>query len=592
MSRIPVLLVLLLLSALPLFADDADLGVTMRITAAPFWEQQTPIDITVTNYGPSRATNVAMESPQPMDYRFDSRCQRFSNDPEFRCVAPSIEPGQSTTFTVKSGSHSTVLPYIIPVDVHADQRDPNPANDHDSITIDYVENGSVTVTLAPPAELDADNVGTARITIENRAQWDMTSAALQFQASNLARIVRTDPEMPCLPNQFFVACTLPTIPARSTREITFELQFKRESETSFWSTVQWGSQRYTDSKLVTYFEAFGVTHAGDAGPGSLRQAILDANAGCADPERVCRIEFSTGDATIRPLTPLPAISAMWVVIDGAGRIAIEGGEGNGLVITGARAEVRGMAIRGLAANGILIERPGYIFGRFVIANCVIERNGGRGVMAMPNGDLRLTDNILADNARSGAFVLAARGMQISGNRFTGNGASGIYIGTRGHTLGIATMSNNVIEDNREFGIALGVDSIVIVGGNRIAHNGWGGIDIGLDGPTEQIIVPVLRSAHFDGAATIIEGNVKSGGGGSIAWFPVAIDLYASSDGDGEGEELVGTAKPDGAGNFVLRIEHDLRGQWITAINVQRTSYFGGEYNEDVTSEFSRAVKVD
>ena len=62
--------------------------------------------------------------------------------------------------------------------------------------------------------------------------------------------------------------------------------------------------------LATFF----VTNTDDSGAGSLRQAILDANADAVAD----RIEFNipgTGPHSIRPTTPLPAV-AQPVVIDG------------------------------------------------------------------------------------------------------------------------------------------------------------------------------------------------------------------------------------------------------------------------------------
>jgi hypothetical protein len=58
---------------------------------------------------------------------------------------------------------------------------------------------------------------------------------------------------------------------------------------------------------------FPVTSTGDAGPGSLRQAILSANA-APGPNTIA---FNIGGAaqTITPLTPLPAVTTP-VVLDG------------------------------------------------------------------------------------------------------------------------------------------------------------------------------------------------------------------------------------------------------------------------------------
>lgn len=56
-----------------------------------------------------------------------------------------------------------------------------------------------------------------------------------------------------------------------------------------------------------------VTNTGDSGPGSLRQAIVDANATNAADE--IHFQLSENDVTIRPLEALPVITSP-VVIDG------------------------------------------------------------------------------------------------------------------------------------------------------------------------------------------------------------------------------------------------------------------------------------
>src|SRR5258708_4681514 len=71
--------------------------------------------------------------------------------------------------------------------------------------------------------------------------------------------------------------------------------------------------------------ALTVTDGGDAGPGTLRQAIVDSNAidaasgACAGNSG---ITFS-GPFTIRPATPLPALKCA-TRIDGAGLVTIDG----------------------------------------------------------------------------------------------------------------------------------------------------------------------------------------------------------------------------------------------------------------------------
>src|SRR3954451_20222126 len=60
---------------------------------------------------------------------------------------------------------------------------------------------------------------------------------------------------------------------------------------------------------------FRVTSTDDAGPGSLRQAILDANAKAPGPHAIDFEIPGAGVHTITPATPLPSITRS-VLIDG------------------------------------------------------------------------------------------------------------------------------------------------------------------------------------------------------------------------------------------------------------------------------------
>src|SRR5215210_1430061 len=68
------------------------------------------------------------------------------------------------------------------------------------------------------------------------------------------------------------------------------------------------------SAAAPVFAGFVVTNTNDAGAGSLRQAILDANAN-PGPDDITFNISGAGVHTITPLTPLPAATGT-VVIDG------------------------------------------------------------------------------------------------------------------------------------------------------------------------------------------------------------------------------------------------------------------------------------
>src|SRR5947209_2840905 len=149
---------------------------------------------------------------------------------------------------------------------------------------------------------------------------------------------------------------------------------------------------------------FTVTTTDDSGPGSLRQAILDANA---NPE-LDTIAFAIGDGgvqTIRPKSDLPNITDP-VILDGttqpgfAGQplIVLNGSDStspqssiNGLTITAGSTTVRGLVIQAFDI-GILLSGGGNntIAGNYLGTDVT-------GTQAVGNGsgvDIRGSNNVV------------------------------------------------------------------------------------------------------------------------------------------------------------------------------------------------------
>src|ERR1044071_2859000 len=118
------------------------------------------------------------------------------------------------------------------------------------------------------------------------------------------------------------------------------------------------------SVCATYQSAFAatftVTNVNDSGPGSLRQAILDANSN--DGTDMINFHIGTGARTISPLSPLPSIVGR-VTIDGTTQpgypgtpiIEIEGsqaGTASGLIIFAGFSTIRGLVINRFSGDGI------------------------------------------------------------------------------------------------------------------------------------------------------------------------------------------------------------------------------------------------
>jgi hypothetical protein len=247
---------------------------------------------------------------------------------------------------------------------------------------------------------------------------------------------------------------------------------------------------------------FNVTNTNDSGPGSLRQAILDANAGASGD--TIHFNIGTGVQTITPITQLPTI-IFPVIIDGStqpgftSRPLIEisgatlGNNGDGLVIDSGAS---GSTIRSLVINhgwdaGVLLQA----------SNCVIDGcfigTDPTGTVAHGNTQgIRTNFGPTVTNNLIGGTTAAARNL-ISGNQIgiflnqgaTDNLIAGNFIGT--DVTGDNALGNSVGVDLR--------DSNNTVGGNTVALRN---VIAGGPGASSGIVVAVSSTATNN----LIQGN--------------------------------------------------------------------------------------
>ena len=298
---------------------------------------------------------------------------------------------------------------------------------------------------------------------------------------------------------------------------------------------------------------FTVTTTADSGPGSLRQAIVDANANPASD----LISFAipgTGVHTITPLSPLPTIADP-VSIDGTtqpgyvGTPLIElngtsaGATSNGLFITASNSTIRALAINRFGTGGAT-DAPGG-------AGIVIQLGGTNilqsnylgtdptGTVALPNrsdgifldrspnnaiGGASLAANVISGNTRNGITLSLAGttgnlllgnfiGTDPSGNTAVGNGDGVAIFDAPANLVGVA--GRNVISGNRLSGITIsGTDAHSnIVANNVIGANAAG--SAALPNGTAGVIVTSSASDNFIGTvggvnANVIAFNAQSG----------------------------------------------------------------------------------
>ncbi|HVK09195.1 MAG TPA: LamG domain-containing protein, partial [Gemmataceae bacterium] len=195
---------------------------------------------------------------------------------------------------------------------------------------------------------------------------------------------------------------------------------------------------------------FQVTSTADSGAGSLRQALVDANAAPGRDDILFNIGAG-GLQTITPLTALPTIIDP-VAIDGttqpgyAGYPLIEvrgdsaGAAADGLTVTAADSTVRGLAINRFAGSGVRISGAAatgnVVAGNYLgtdAAGTAAAGNGAHGVLVTDGasnntvgGAAAADRNVISGNAGDGVRVTGSAGNTVSGNYI---GANALGTGT-------------------------------------------------------------------------------------------------------------------------------------------------------------------
>jgi hypothetical protein len=284
-----------------------------------------------------------------------------------------------------------------------------------------------------------------------------------------------------------------------------------------------------------YEREVAITNTSDANEGSLRAAIEYANDTCARDHVPCALRFLFTDAlpaqgwyTIRPLTPLPAITAPDISIERnfhEPKVELDGSlltTGHGLQLRGkGLAIIDGLSIGHFPWNGIAITRS----GGTAVFSCAIgvrpdgqpNPNGSRGVtIDPPASDVYLGSNRISANVRSGVFIAGGEHITISGNvigthvfetafnPLLGNGAAGIFVGPAAR--GVEVDANYLGANAAGITVARGARG-VSVDNNWIDSNNGLSIDHDLDGfsgytkkPGEFALpAPRLESATYDQA---------------------------------------------------------------------------------------------
>jgi hypothetical protein len=294
---------------------------------------------------------------------------------------------------------------------------------------------------------------------------------------------------------------------------------------------------------------FTVLNTNDSGPGSLRQAILDANSNlnAGGPDVIAFNIAGGGPQSIALQSALPNITDP-VVLDGTtepGFNALSpqpmiqlnglyaGGGVAGLTLTGNNNVVRGLAIDRFNGPGILILGNGnQVQDNYVgldLSGSVAEGNGGIGI-DITNG---ASNNLIGGSSAGQGNVVSANGsdgIQITGPSTGYNVVQGNFVGT--NASGTAALGNALS------GVAMFNDT-----GNNVV-GGAAGANLG---------------GRLAGAGNLISGNASDGVflgnyGSGGAFNNQVQDNYIGTDVTGTialGNLDVGVKLQDGASNNLI-----------------------------------------
>jgi hypothetical protein len=294
----------------------------------------------------------------------------------------------------------------------------------------------------------------------------------------------------------------------------------------------------------TQAATFVVSSAANSGVGTLRQALLDANA---TPGRDS-ILFNFAGAppfTISPTAPLPAATDP-VVIDGTSQAGwtgqpvvvlsgVNAGTANGLVLVTSNSEIRGLVINRFSGNGIQIQgNDNVVAGCFLgtsAAGTAKQANTIAGVAIAPGARNRIGGtkpgdrNLISGNA-TGIYIagLGASnnvvagnyiGVDVNGAAALGNSANGVLLSAPNNVIGGGSAAErNVISGNGQSGVYLNDIGAVAnrVRGNIIGLNASGTavVSNALNGVTVYFARHNIIGGDAAGTANVISGNHERG----------------------------------------------------------------------------------
>jgi hypothetical protein len=273
-----------------------------------------------------------------------------------------------------------------------------------------------------------------------------------------------------------------------------------------------------------------VTAPGDAGAGTLRDALLAASA---DPA-IRTIKFAPGIGTVSLTTPLLFNGTQALEIDGEGA-TIEGPDCAGcaaLVVNGAGGlTLQRLTVNGAGGNGVTLNVPADAVGvvEVRLVDAAVRDNGLHGLLVEDqveesaasirlvvfrstiegNGFVGPTD---LDGIRVNEGGIGDIDAQVQNSSFLANGADGLELDERGEGSVVLDARQSHFDDNGP------LDPDDLDDGIDVDEAGYGDIEVNLVG--------VTLDRNFDEGLDLNEGDA-----GSLLLFASDVHAHDNSGGD-------------------------------------------------------------
>ncbi len=304
----------------------------------------------------------------------------------------------------------------------------------------------------------------------------------------------------------------------------------------------YGNNTASTHVTSTFANYYTVNSTADTGPGSLREAIDEANANGG--ASTIALAISTGQQTIDLLSPLPAITAP-VTIDGttqpgySGTPLIEldgaqaGAGATGLTLAGNDITVKALIISSFAGDGIEVTGSDALIESSYIGidstGTKAMGNGEAGV-AVIGGGMNNTiggttagvGNVISASAGDGVDLIDANASLIAGNWIgtnalgtapLANAGDGVYVAMSSSVIigGTSVGAGNLISGNNSSGVEINDSESTLVQGNLIGLDQTGTLAIGNRGAGVLIDDGSISStigAPVAGGRNFISGNAE------------------------------------------------------------------------------------